>query len=140
MFGIREGRDLDFLHNADVDSDFDNPLLSSHNKELEDYTTNLDNILQPNESLLWNNIKFANWMRLLKWKRSEERKRIFGMLPHFVKFETVDNDTNNNSRFRTGSTRFAWICKTESSRQVLGAWEGSTESLQTKNILRVRRL
>ena len=95
MFGIREGRDLDFLHNADVDSDFDNPLLSSHNKELEDYTTNLDNILyNPMNHFWWNNIKFAgpNVIIEMKEKRGEE-KDIRDVTSLREVLETVDNDT-----------------------------------------------
>ena len=76
LFGIREGRDLDFLHNSKVDGDFENPLLSSHNKELDDYTTNLDNILyNPLNHFWWNNIKFAapNVIIEMKEKRGEEK-------------------------------------------------------------------
>ena len=76
LFGIREGRDLDFLHNSKVDGDFEHPLLSSHNKELDDYTTILDNILyNPLNHFWWNNIKFAapNVIIEMKEKRGEEK-------------------------------------------------------------------
>ena len=76
LFGIREGRDLDFLHAEDSDVEFDNTLISSHNKELGDYTTNLDNILHnPLNHFWWNGIKFAapNVIIEMKEKRGEEK-------------------------------------------------------------------
>lgn len=75
-FGMREGQDLDYLYGGNVVPMVGNPLINEHNKEIQDYTVNKDEIMYNDfNHFYFNGIKFASIgiIHDLKEKRSEPK-------------------------------------------------------------------
>jgi len=89
-YGIREARDLDYLHFNYDNLEFDYPpeLIGSHNSEIAHHVTTRDDIIfNPNNHFYYDGIKFASLgiIRALKEKRHEPKDIIdVAMIDRFV--------------------------------------------------------
>lgn len=79
LYGIREGRDIDFLHHGKLVRDPKlHKRISSHNDWAHHYTTNISTILyNPRYHFYYNDVKFASLdiVRAMKVKRNEPKDR-----------------------------------------------------------------
>jgi len=79
MYGIREARDLDFLHFGYDDQIIKHPLIGSHNNEVHHHITTRDEIIfNPENHFYFNGIKFAslNIVKQMKKKRNEFKDKV----------------------------------------------------------------
>lgn len=78
VYGIREGRDLDFLHHGDAQV-HPEPLIRSHNADAEHYPAAIDDIIyNPGHHFWYDGVKFASLdlVRRMKQARNEEKDRL----------------------------------------------------------------
>jgi len=76
VYGIRSARDLDFLHFGHPDLSTGHPLVSSHDSEIDHYTTTRDDIIfNPENHFYYDGVKFASLeiIRAMKEKRGEAK-------------------------------------------------------------------
>lgn len=78
LYGIREARDLDYIHFGNAPIAFSNPEIASHNSELHHHPHPRDEIIfNPEHHFYYDGLKFAalDVVRQMKLKRGEEKDR-----------------------------------------------------------------
>ncbi len=82
-YGIREGRDLDFLHFGDCELPDGVSGIGSHNHEAEHYPMSVEDIIfNPENHFYFSDLKFASLevIRAMKMRRGEEKDRVDAQL------------------------------------------------------------
>lgn len=122
-YGIREARDLDYLHYGYDNLGFDYPpeLIGSHNSEIAHHITTRDDIIfNPRNHFYYDGIKFASLgiIRALKQKRGETKDfEDVALIDKFVVSPLASPHVNESTASVTGSGQ---ITVTEQQPKIVG--------------------
>jgi len=74
-YGLRDARDIDYLHKEGAKPKVKNPVIDAHNKEAKHYPTSIDDIIfNPANFFYYKGAKFASLQMILKMKKSRNER------------------------------------------------------------------